>query len=107
MREWPRDALALAPATGVFGLIGCGGRRTRKREPVEFLMPLSRHYGEDWWFATSLGFALIEHDAAARGTALARAAPARRPNCAYAAHTYIHGLYELRAHDEALPWLRT
>lgn len=104
--RWPRDALMLAPATGVFGLIGFSGRVDRESEQVALLEPLVAEYGDDWWFRTAWAFALIEADAAEQGTAVAQAALAGRPDSAHAAHTYVHGLYELGEHARALAWLQ-
>ena len=59
-KEHPRDALALAPASSVFGLIGFSGRVDREHEQLALLEPLARHYGDDAWFLSVHGFALIE-----------------------------------------------
>jgi hypothetical protein len=50
LREWPRDAMVLAPATGVFGLIGFSGRQNREEELYEFLREPAPHCADDWWF---------------------------------------------------------
>jgi hypothetical protein len=50
LAEWPRDAMVLAPATGVFGLIGFGGHQERESELYDLLRGLAPHYGDDWWF---------------------------------------------------------
>ena len=60
VNEHPTDAFALAPACSVFGLIGFSGRVDRENEQVELLKPLAGAYGDDWWFATVYGFALVE-----------------------------------------------
>jgi hypothetical protein len=46
--EWPRDSMALSPACGVFGLIGCSGLAGRERAQLELLAPLAGAYGDDW-----------------------------------------------------------
>jgi hypothetical protein len=50
---YPRDAMVLAPATGVFGLFGFSGRQHREEELLALLRSLSPHYGEDWWFCAA------------------------------------------------------
>ncbi len=60
MKEWPRDAMALAPATSVFGLIGFSGKTGREVDQLASLEPFEKHYGDDWWYRTQLAFAQIE-----------------------------------------------
>jgi hypothetical protein len=60
LKSWPRDAMALAPATSVFGLIGFSGKVGREIEQLAILEPFARHYGDDWWYLTQLAFAQIE-----------------------------------------------
>lgn len=63
MTKWPRDAMALAPITGVFGLIGFSGKSGREAEQLAVLQPYASAYGDDWWYRTVLAFAEIEmHD---------------------------------------------
>ena len=100
LQDYPRDAMALAPATGVFGLIGFGGNRGREREQVELLEPLAAHYGEDWWFQSMLAFALIEDGRSREGRALVERSLAANPRNAHGAHIYVHALYE---HGETRP----
>src|SRR5262245_17865757 len=59
LAEYPRDAMVLAPCTGVFGLIGFSGRPGREAELLAFLEPLADAYGEDWWFTSGLAFAQV------------------------------------------------
>src|SRR4051812_29667987 len=60
VKEWPRDAMALGPATSVFGLIGFSGKVGREVEQLAMLEPFEKHYGDDWWYRTQLAFAQIE-----------------------------------------------
>ncbi len=107
--EYPRDAFALAPATGVFGSIGFSGRFDREPEHLDLLEPLATHYGDDWWFQTVHAFALLEVGQWDRGRALAERSLEQRPTNAHAAHTLAHALFEAGADGEALdfmePWL--
>lgn len=94
LADFPRDAMALAPATGVFGLIGFSGRAGREREQVELLEPLAAHYGEDWWFMSMLAFALIEDGRSREGRGLIERSLEANPRSAHGAHIYVHSLYE-------------
>lgn len=97
--QFPNDAVALAPATGVFGMIGFSGRIGREHELLELLEPLAPHYGDDWWFRTVLAFALTESGQWSRSRELAEHALEQRPQSPHAAHTLTHALYE--AGDDA------
>ncbi|MCP5180630.1 MAG: hypothetical protein H6994_12150 [Pseudomonadales bacterium] len=105
LAEYPRDALAINPAAGVFGLIGFSGRQGREREQLALIEPLAPHYGDDWWFNHVHGFALLECDAEARALPIVEAAITARPDSGHAAHTWAHVLFETGQHDRALEWL--
>lgn len=109
LADFPRDAMALAPATGVFGLIGFSGRAGREREQVELLEPLATHYGEDWWFLSMLAFALIEDGRSREGRGLIERSLEANPRSAHGAHVYVHSLYEngesLAGRDYLEGWL--
>lgn len=97
--HFPRDAMVLAPATGVFGLIGFSGRRDREAELLALLDPLAPHYGDDWWFAGAHAFALVEAGHVERGRPLAERALKLNPDNANAVHVHAHACYE--AGDDA------
>lgn len=61
--EWPRDALVLSLATGVFGLIGFSGSARRNEEARDLLDGLARHCADDWHLAL---FALADDRPAQR-----------------------------------------
>src|SRR6185369_2294441 len=44
--EFPRDAMVLAPATGVFGLIAFGGQADRQADLLALLDALAGHYDD-------------------------------------------------------------
>src|SRR5205823_2303655 len=52
--EYPRDALPLSLALGVFGLFGFSGRLDHHEAQLAFLEQLAPRWGEDWWFLTYL-----------------------------------------------------
>lgn len=105
LKDYPRDALAINPAAGVFGLIGFSGRQHREAEQLAFLEPLAEFYGDDWWHQHVLGFALLEHDAVERALPLAEGALRQRPDSGHTAHTWVHALFEANEHERAMTWL--
>lgn len=105
IEDYPRDALAIDPAAGVFGLIGFSGRQDREAEQLALLEPLAPHYDGDWWYQRVLGFALLEHDAVEKATPLLEAAVDARPDSGHVAHTWVHALFEADEHEQALNWL--
>ena len=92
--EYPRDALALSLALGVFGLLGFSGRLDHHDAQLALLERLAPHWGEDWWFLTYLGWARIETGAVAVGTREVERALTLNPNNAFAAHAHTHGYFE-------------
>ena len=106
IQSWPRDAMALAPATSVFGLIGFSGKSGREAEQLALLEPLAEHYGEDWWFRTVLAFAEIELQHLDRGRRNIDAALAAFPRNAHGAHIRAHLYYEAGEREAGLAFLR-
>ena len=106
LAQFPRDAMVLQPATGIFGLIGFSGRQEREAEQLALLDRLAPHYGEDWWFGAAHAFAECEagrlDDAARR----VERALATRPGNGNAAHVRAHVHYELNEADQGAAFLR-
>jgi len=94
LREFPRDAMALAPATGVYGLIGFSGRQDRNEALASLLDSLAADYGDDWWFLSAHGFALTEARGWAAGAPLIERSLALEPKNAHGAHAWAHVCYE-------------
>ncbi|MCX7960555.1 MAG: tetratricopeptide repeat protein [Burkholderiales bacterium] len=94
LARWPRDAMVLAPATGVFGLIGFSGRPEREEELYALLASLSPHYGEDWWFDAVYAFAACETGRLAEAARRIERSLAAHPRNAHGAHVRVHVLYE-------------
>jgi len=92
--EYPRDALPLSLALGVFGLLGFSGRCDHHEAQLELLEELAPHWGEDWWFLGYLGWAYIETGEVAAGTRLVERSLAGNPRNAHAAHQRVHGFFE-------------
>jgi tetratricopeptide (TPR) repeat protein len=92
--DYPRDAMVLGLALGVFGLLGFSGRVDHHEAQLTLLESLAKHWGDDWWFLTYLGWARIELGDNARGAAEVERALAGNPRNAFAAHARAHGYFE-------------
>src|SRR5205823_11394455 len=92
--DYPRDALPLSLALGVFGLLGFSGRADFHEAQLALLERLAPHWDEDWWFLTYLGWARIETGDVAAGAQEVERALALNPNNAFAAHARVHGYFE-------------
>lgn len=103
--KWPRDAMALAPITGVFGLIGFSGKSGREAEQLAVLQPYASAYGDDWWFRTVLAFAEVEMHDFKNGLLNIEIALRGNPRNAHAAHIRAHLHYELGEREEGLSFL--
>jgi tetratricopeptide (TPR) repeat protein len=103
--EFPRDAMVLAPATGVFGLIGFSGRVQREAEMYELLRSVAPHYGNDWWFESMLAFAACEYGRLDEALALIERSMAANPRSAHGAHVKVHVLYEMGEMAKSLEYL--
>ncbi len=92
--EFPRDALVLSLALGVFGLLGFSGRVDFHEAQLALLLRLAPRWDEDWWFLTYLGWARIELGDISAGAREVERALDLNPRNAYAAHARAHGYYE-------------
>jgi len=92
--DYPRDAVVLSLALGVFGLLGFSGRIDHHEAQLALLESLARHWGEDWWLLTYLGWGRIELGDVAHGAAEVERALAGNPRNAFAAHARAHGYFE-------------
>jgi hypothetical protein len=105
VKQWPRDAMALAPATGVFGLIGFSGKAGREVDQLAVLEPLAPHYGDDWWYRMVRAFAEIELQMHEPGRRNIEASLAAFPRNAHAAHIRAHLYYEVGEREAGLAYL--
>ena len=92
--EFPRDAMVLAAANGVYGLIGFSGRQERNEELLALLDSVAAAYGDDWWFLGAHGFARTEVHGWKAGAPVLERALALAPRNAHAAHAWAHVCYE-------------
>lgn len=98
---YPRDAVPLSFALGVYGLFGFGGFKDFRERQVELLETVAHAYGQDdWWFLASYGWALVEVGRSDDGIPMLDRALTLRPDNANAAHGRTHGYYELGAARE-------
>ena len=90
----PRDALVFSLALGAFGLYGFSGRADHDAARLALCRRMARHYGEDWWFLTHLGWSHTEAGVLDAGRRITeRALELRREN-AHGAHAYVHYFVE-------------
>jgi hypothetical protein len=106
LAAYPRDAMVLAPCTGVFGLIGFSGRAGREAELLAFLSPFADDYGEDWWFTSAHAFAQVEVGEIERARATIERSLARYPRNAHGAHIRAHVYYEAGEREAGLAYLQ-
>jgi tetratricopeptide (TPR) repeat protein len=92
--EYPRDALPLSLALGVFGLLGFSGRLDHHEAQLVLLQELAPDWGDDWWFLGYLGWAYIETGEVGAGTRLVERSLEGNPRNAHAAHQRAHGFFE-------------
>jgi len=111
LANYPRDALPLSLALGVYGLIGFSGRLDHYEMQRDLLLQLAPHWGDDWWFNTYLGWSLVETGECVAGADLLDASLAVNPRNASAAHGRAHGYYEMGEAEAGLQfidsWLST
>lgn len=91
---YPRDAVPLSFALGVYGLLGFGGYRDFHAQQVELLESVAPAWGEDWWFLASWGWAYVEAGRAEVGIPMLDRALELKPDNANAVHGRVHGCYE-------------
>jgi hypothetical protein len=106
LKRYPRDAMVLAPCTGVFGLIGFSGRQGREQELRDLMEGLAPHWGEDPFFLTQLAFARVETGDIDSGRHSIERALELDPRSAHGAHVKAHVHYEAGEKEEGLRFLR-
>jgi hypothetical protein len=95
----------LAPATGVFGLIGFSGRQAREEELYDFLAGLAPEYRGDWWFESVRAFAACETGRLEEAWRLIEPSMTANPANAHGAHIKAHVLYEMGETRRTLEFL--
>jgi hypothetical protein len=101
LESWPRDALILSLPLGAFGLYAFSGIADHDQARVDLCERHARHYGDDWWFLTYLGWSHTENGSVAVGRGITeRAFDIRREN-AHALHALAHAMFEDGSTDDA------
>ena len=99
--EWPRDALVFALPMGAFGLYAFSGMADHDQARVDLCARHARHYGDDWFFLTYLGWSHTENGNVGEGRDITqRAFEGRREN-ANAVHALAHAMFEDGSGDDA------
>jgi hypothetical protein len=90
----PRDAIVMSLPMGAFGLFAFSGMADHDQARVDLCGRHARHYGDDWWYLTTHGWALTENGDVARGRAMTERAFDMRKANANAAHALLHAMFE-------------
>jgi len=106
LKQYPTDAMALAPCTGVFGLIGFSGRKGREQELRQLMDELAPHYGEAPWFLVQLAFAQVETGDTEVARRTIERAMQLDPQSAHGAHVKAHVHYEAGETEQGLKFLQ-
>ncbi|HXP72880.1 MAG TPA: tetratricopeptide repeat protein [Stellaceae bacterium] len=104
-RDYPRDALVLSLALGVYGLIAFSGRPDHHEAQRALLEGLAPSWGQDWWFLTYLGWSRVETDDPRGGGKILERALALNPRNAHGAHARTHARVELGEAAEGIAYL--
>lgn len=104
--DFPRDALPLSFALGVYSLLGFGGFVDHHEQQLALLESLASNWDEDWWFLSWLGWSYVETGQWAKGTRMLDRSLELKPDNANAAHGRAHGYYEMGAAAEGLQFLQ-
>src|SRR5437763_1791322 len=92
--EFPCDALVFGLLLGAFGLYAFSGRADHDAARLAICGRHARHYGEDWWFLTYLGWSHTEAGNVRAGRTITERAIAIRPQNGNAAHALSHAHFE-------------
>lgn len=106
LKQFPRDAMVLAPCTGVFGLIGFSGRKGREQEMRDLMEELAPRSGEEPWFLVQLAFARVETGDIDGARKTIERAMALDPRSAHGAHVMAHVHYEAGEQEAGLEFLQ-
>ena len=94
LEEYPRDAQVLSMLLGAFGLYAFSGRSDHDAAKLAICERHARHYGEDWWFLSYLGWSHTEAGYLTTGRKLSERAMSQRAANANAAHGLSHAMFE-------------
>lgn len=106
-QAYPRDALPLSFALGVYGLLGFGGFVDHHEQQRDLLESVAAAWGEDWWFDSWLGWSYVETGQVDLGIPLLDRSLEARPDNATTAHGRAHGYYEAGALNDGVAFIET
>ena len=101
LKDWPRDAVVLSLPLGAFGLFAFSGMAGHDQARQDLCERYADHYGDDWWFLSSYGWAMTENGQVAKGRAMTERGFAVRRENAHAAHALLHAMFEDGSVDDA------
>ena len=105
--EWPRDAFILSMALGAFGLYAFSGRADHDAARLALCERVARHYGDDWWFLTYLGWSCTEAGRLAEGERHTARSLELRPANAHGAHAMAHWHAESQQLEDAARFIES
>src|SRR3990170_125629 len=94
LESWPRDAIVMSLPLGAFGLFAFSGMANHDQARVDLCERHARHYGDDWWYTTYLGWSLTENGDVRRGRQISERAFGMRRNNANVVHALSHAMFE-------------
>jgi hypothetical protein len=94
LESWPRDALVMSLPLGAFGLFAFSGMAEHDQARVDLCERHARHYDDDWWFLTHLGWSHTENGSVDVGRRITQRAFDRRRENAHALHALAHAMFE-------------
>ncbi len=98
--NYPRDVIVLSFVLGPFGLLAFSGNLNWRQINLDIIQEVSSNYLlNDWWFATTHSFILIENTRYSQAAGMAESAwnMKKNGNCA---HTLAHLHYETANYDQ-------
>jgi hypothetical protein len=101
LQHWPRDALIMSLPLGAFGLFAFSGMADHDQARVDLCERHQRHYDDDWWFLTNLGWSHTENGNVDAGRRITQRAFDRRRENANAVHALAHAMFEDGSTDDA------
>lgn len=106
IEQWPRDAVILQLLLGAFGTLAFSGIADHDQARVDLTDQLAKHYGDDWWFLTFRGWALVENHHLDAGRAMCERSMQMRYESANGSHNLAHAMFEQGAHAEGAAFLK-
>jgi hypothetical protein len=111
LENWPRDAAILVLPLGAYGLYAFSGMADHDSARVDLCERHAKHYGDDWWFLTYLGWSYTENGDVTKGRGITERALGIRRENAHGLHALAHAMFEDGSTDDAealiADWLPT